>query len=439
MIKLKKALMAALATLSLGSLSAQAESFVLVYHRIGVSGGLTLGLSPEALQKQVLELKDQGYSFILASQVKSCTGRCVIVTIDDGYEDVYTQAFPALKELGIPATFFVITEKVGTEGFVTWEQLKEMQAAGWEIQSHTASHARLIDLPPAEIRAELQKSKDTLEANLGTPVPCVAYPYGLHDARIRKITAEVYGCGFGTLFGLNSNSTDELAYYRPFSSPLDDMGILPFRAQTGLDHTALFMLLPLADWQLGTPVNTRDSSLNPAPYTLLGDMEYHLDVGWGQRQHTLKYRSHDFSVQADLHRGIQSYNEITASYHLEPITLGVGYGNGGVVLGASANLLDYGEAYGYYMPSTADYGFGAELLPLPYLRLKTSYGSKDGLMGSAEYALPFTEGEGRPFRINLDYDHQKWMVGGSAFLGSFKFKVSSDFRTTAKVSFSALW
>ncbi|GGJ53286.1 hypothetical protein GCM10008938_44120 [Deinococcus roseus] len=428
-----------LVSLALGSVPAQAFSFVLVYHRVGVSSGMTLGVAAGSLKDQVVRLKNSGHTFEVASKAQNCNETCVVITFDDGYRDVYEEAFPVLKELGVPATFFVITEKVGTEGFVTWEELKEMQQAGWEIDSHTANHARLIDLPPYALQAELEKSQQAIRDHLGTEAPCVAYPFGVHDARVRNLTAEHYDCGFGMWMGLNGDTTDPMALHRPFISPWDNSDFLNFKAHSGIDHTLLIGLLPLADWQLGVPTDTRDSGLNPFPYTLLGDMEYDLDLSWGQRQHALKYRKNDFSAQVYLERGRHSYNELSVAYHLEPISLGVGYGNGGVILGASANLLNYGEAYGYYQPMTAQYGFGTELIPLPYLRVKSSYGNKDGFAAGMEYALPLVQEEGRPYRLNLDYDQQKWLAGGSAYFGSFKLKLSSDFQTTVKLKFSALW
>lgn len=436
---MKKAVMTVLVSLALGTVPAQAFSFVLVYHRVGVSSGMTLGVAAESLKDQITRLKDSGHTFAVASRAKDCDDTCVVITFDDGYRDVYEQAFPVLKELGVPATFFVITEKIGKEGFVTWEELKEMQDAGWEINSHTANHARLIDLPPDALKAELEKSQQSIKEHLGTESPCVAYPFGVHDARVRNITSENYSCGFGMWMGLNGDSTDPMALHRPFISPWDNSDFLNFKAGSGLDHTLLIALLPAADWQLGTPITTRDSGLNPFPYTLLGDIQYDLDISWGQRQHALKYRKNDFSAELYLERGRHSYNELTVAYHLNPVSIGVGYGNGGVVLGGSLNLLNHGEAYGYYMPTTAQYGFGTELILLPYLRLKTSYGNLDGLSGGAEYALPLVQEEGRPYRLNVDYDQQKWLAGGSAYFGSFKVKLSSDFQTTVKLKFSALW
>lgn len=436
---MKKTVMTLLAALALGGLPVHAESVALVYHRIGASNGMTLGVEAQSLREHILRLKDSGHSFSVASQAQNCADTCVLVTFDDGYRDVYEQAFPVLKELGVPATFFVITSKIGTEGFVTWAELKEMQAAGWEIQSHTVSHARLIDLTPEDLKAELQKSQQAIQENLGTEANCVAYPFGVHDQRVRNVVSETYTCGFGMWMGLNGDTTDPFALHRPFISPWDGTSFLNFKASTGMDHTLSILLLPLLDWQLGTPNPVRNSSINPFPYTLFGDIEYSLSASWGQREHTLRYRKNDFSAQLNLQRGNQSNHEFTVAYHLEPVSVGVGYGNGGVLLGGSLNLWNRGETYGYYQPQSGQYGFGAEVLPISYLRVRGSYGNLDGLNAGAEYALPLVESEGRPYRLNLDYDQQKWLAGGSAYFGSFKLKVSSDFQTTVKLKFSALW
>lgn len=115
--------------------------------------------------------------------------RTVAITFDDSYRDNLFAA-RLLNAHGLPATFFVPTQSIGTEhtyfwdaelpkmANLTWDDLKEMQSLGHEIGSHTVTHADLGALTPDDARQELSESKRVLEGNLGQPVQFFAYPFG---------------------------------------------------------------------------------------------------------------------------------------------------------------------------------------------------------------------------------------------------------------------
>ena len=67
----------------------------------------------------------------------------VALTFDDGGIDNYQVAFPILRQLGLSATFFVITGRVGREGQMSWDELREMASQGMAIESHTVTHPDL--------------------------------------------------------------------------------------------------------------------------------------------------------------------------------------------------------------------------------------------------------------------------------------------------------
>jgi len=104
----------------------------------------------------------------------------VAFTFDDGHHTHYEEAFPALLARGLTATFFVTSSWVGTPGYVTWDQLREMADAGMSIQSHTETHPFLSELSAAEAEQELMVSKAAIEESLGHACTTIALPGGDH-------------------------------------------------------------------------------------------------------------------------------------------------------------------------------------------------------------------------------------------------------------------
>ena len=102
----------------------------------------------------------------------------VILTFDDGYEDTFTDAFTLLRKRGFKGTFSIITGFVESPGYLTWEQIRTMAAAGMEFASHTVNHVDLNIASEETIRNELESSKRTLEKQLGGPVDFFVYPSG---------------------------------------------------------------------------------------------------------------------------------------------------------------------------------------------------------------------------------------------------------------------
>lgn len=132
----------------------------------------------------------------------------VAITFDDGNIGQYENAFPALLARGMTATFYVTTDWVGQPGFVTWEQLREMAAAGMSIQSHTCSHPFLSECNPGQLLIELQESKRMIDAELGQNTREIAFPGGDAPKRGLRYVLGVagYEVAVGTRWGMNRDS-----------------------------------------------------------------------------------------------------------------------------------------------------------------------------------------------------------------------------------------
>lgn len=150
-------------------------------------------------------LVERSYGGVLASTIRGETpSRKVAITFDDGHRSVFDKALPVLERLGLKATVFVCTELVGgvlptdpSAPALSWSELRELAEAGWEIGSHTATHARLTMLSDVELRAELRDSREHIESELGSVCSSLAYPYGLVDRRVEEEAASAgYVIGF---------------------------------------------------------------------------------------------------------------------------------------------------------------------------------------------------------------------------------------------------
>ncbi len=168
---------------------------ILYYHSVMQEDGNELRMPPKQLEAQMAYLKDKGYQSISLEQLYQASykggalpAKPFLITFDDGYVDNYTAAFPILEKYGFTATVFMITSYINADGYMSWQQLKELTAKGWEIESHTANHPYLTKVNTSTLLSELSSSKALLEKELGRSAKFFAYPYGeLNDNVVQAL------------------------------------------------------------------------------------------------------------------------------------------------------------------------------------------------------------------------------------------------------------
>lgn len=176
---------AAVAIESIRSRSSSAAWVALCYHDVQPTmprggGGPSMFTTPlDSFECMLDTMARAGMTGCSVAQAVSAPGdRQVAITFDDGNSGQYKYAFPALAARGMTATFYITTNWVGKPGYVTWDQLREMAAAGMSVQSHTASHRFLSELTPEQLVLELRESKAQLDAELSQDTREIAFPGG---------------------------------------------------------------------------------------------------------------------------------------------------------------------------------------------------------------------------------------------------------------------
>jgi peptidoglycan/xylan/chitin deacetylase (PgdA/CDA1 family) len=194
---------------------------ILLYHKVG-SDNDCLTVSPERFAKDMEYLAQNGYNTLSLNDIRSrlnnedakMPAKPVLITFDDGYLDNYTNAFPILEKYNLKASFYIITGMIGQANRVTTAQIKEMDAAGMGIGSHTVSHRALGELKPEEAVDELSNSKAALEQMLGKNIDFIAYPCGsYHQDTLSLVRKAGYTGGFSVRQG-NALFKDTLAIRR---------------------------------------------------------------------------------------------------------------------------------------------------------------------------------------------------------------------------------
>ncbi len=209
---------------------------ILEYHKVNDRTKDEYSLTPAEFAAQMDALKADGYTaisvldFLRAKKGKQeLPKKPVVVTFDDGYSDNYTEALPILEQRGMKATVFMVTNNVGLPGYLTWDQLHDMEKRGIELGSHTANHLPLTNMTVAEARDEARKSKLMMEWKGLKTVFVLSYPNGKYDKFLPDILKEEeYLAAVTGDAGLNTFQTDPYRLLRT-NIPPSHFGIREFR------------------------------------------------------------------------------------------------------------------------------------------------------------------------------------------------------------------
>ena len=144
-----------------------------MYHRFEENKYPSTNIRIDDFIKHINIIKDNEIRFINPKNFidelrNKKTERKILLTIDDGFESFYKNAWPILKEKRIPFILFVSTREVGAYNYMTWDQIREIEKEDFvEIGNHSHTHEYLVDENKDVIISDIEKSISIFKKELG--------------------------------------------------------------------------------------------------------------------------------------------------------------------------------------------------------------------------------------------------------------------------------
>lgn len=166
---------------------------VLIYHQIGTNLEREMEVSTDTFRRQLDWMQERGLIVDLDDAVRRRAepgaDKLFVLTFDDGYSDMYENAFPLLRERCLPFTLYLTTRPIETgkpldhaypgAGPLKWEQVNDMLATGLAtVGAHTHTHRDLRHLTETEILEELETCDTLIAKNTSVDPQHFAYPKG---------------------------------------------------------------------------------------------------------------------------------------------------------------------------------------------------------------------------------------------------------------------
>ena len=177
---------------------------ILMYHSIINDHNKSVSIN--SFEKQMLFMKKMGYQTINFNELNnSNNNKKFIITFDDGYENVFLNAFPILKKLGFKATCFIVTNKIGLYNewdvnkvsykkmkLMNFDQINEWLLSGFDVGSHSMDHLDLTKINNENKFQQIVDSKNFFKEIFNVEIKSFSYPYGSYDDELCNLVKKYY-------------------------------------------------------------------------------------------------------------------------------------------------------------------------------------------------------------------------------------------------------
>ena len=134
----------------------------------------------------------------------------ILITIDDAFSSFYNKAWPYLKENKIPFILFISTEAVGNYGYMSWDEIKEIEKEDFVfIGNHSHSHEYLINYNFKDFKKDIDESIKIFEKNIGYNPIFFSYPFGEYSLEQKNYITKKFKFAFGQHSGVIDLNKDK--------------------------------------------------------------------------------------------------------------------------------------------------------------------------------------------------------------------------------------
>ena len=180
----------------------------LMYHRFNENKYPSTNIRMDVFDQQMELIKSEGYQFYDPKNFenefdKVKNEKKILITIDDGFKSFYEEAWPYLKFNNIPFILFVSTEPIGKNGYMTWDQILEIENSNiGYIGHHSHTHEYLIDMNHDEFIKDIETASEIFNEKLGYVPTIFSYPFGEYSQFMKDYISSKFNLAFGQHSGV---------------------------------------------------------------------------------------------------------------------------------------------------------------------------------------------------------------------------------------------
>ena len=202
----------------------------IMYHRFNESRYPTTNIQMKIFDQHIKVIKNLNYNFynpnfFVEEFEKVKSEKKILITIDDGFKSFYEEAWPYLKKNKIPFILFVSTEPVGKKGYMTWDEIKEVESFDFAfIGHHSHTHEYLIDMSNEDFIKDIEKASKIFQEKLGYIPEIFSYPFGEYSKFMKNYISKNFKIAFGQHSGVIDNNKDRFELPRfPINEKYGDL------------------------------------------------------------------------------------------------------------------------------------------------------------------------------------------------------------------------
>ena len=202
----------------------------LMYHRFNENRYPSTNIKMNVFKEQMEIIKNLDYKFydpklFIDNFDKPKDKKKILITIDDGFKSFYNEAWPYLKKNKIPFILFISTEPVGKNGYMNWDEIKEIEKSNFAmIGHHSHTHEYLIDMNNLDFVKDIKIANEIFKDKFGYVPEIFSYPFGEYSKYMKDYISKNFKVAFGQHSGVIDINKDKFELPRfPINEKYGDL------------------------------------------------------------------------------------------------------------------------------------------------------------------------------------------------------------------------